>query len=325
MLVQVVVQMLAQEVHHEVAHRDARLNLLRAQLDFGLRLEDRVGHLDRDGGDNRRADVRRVVVLVVELLDGLGDGLAEGGLVRTALRGVLSVDERVVALAVARAVGDGHLVEQAVLRDVAPAVEPDGQPEVQIGVVLHHLLDILHVVGIGAEDLLVDAEGDEGAVLLVGVLLPALALFEPLGEGHLVGPAVAHRAGRELAREHVHRLDAHAVQTHRLLEGRAAVLAAGVHLRDGRRERVERDAAAVVAHGDQLPLDRDVDLASGAHDELVDRVVHHLLDEDVDAVVGLRAVAQLADVHARAQADMLAGREGDDGVVAVVVRRNIIQ
>ena len=347
MLVQVVVQMLAQEVHHEVAHRDARLNLLRAQLDFGLRLEDRVGHLDRDGGDNRRADVRRVVVLVVELLDGLGDGLAEGRLVRTALRGVLSVDERVVALAVARAVGDGHLdvvarevdgqierlvghvlveqVEQAVLRDVAPAVEPDGQPEVQIGVVLHHLLDILHVVGIGAEDLLVDAEGDEGAVLLVGVLLPALALLEPLGEGHLVGPAVAHRAGRKLAREHVHRLDAHAVQTHRLLEGRAAVLAAGVHLRDGRRERVERDAAAVVAHGDQLPLDRDVDLASGAHDELVDRVVHHLLDEDVDAVVGLRAVAQFADVHARAQADMLAGREGDDGVVAVVVRRNIIQ
>ena len=35
--------------------------------------------------------------------------LAESRLVRTALRGVLAVDEREIALAVARAVGDGHL------------------------------------------------------------------------------------------------------------------------------------------------------------------------------------------------------------------------
>ena len=46
-LVQVVVEVLAQKVHDEVAHRHARLDLLRTELDLGLRLEDRVGALAR--------------------------------------------------------------------------------------------------------------------------------------------------------------------------------------------------------------------------------------------------------------------------------------
>ena len=257
-LVQVVVEVLAQEIDHEVAHRDPGLDLLRAELDLGLRLEDRVGDLHRDGRDDRRADVRRIVVLVVELLDGLGDTLAEGRLVRTALRGVLAVYEREIALAVARAVGDGHLdvvarevdrrierilghvlvqqVEQSVLRDVAAAVEAEREAQVQVGIVLDHLLDVLEVVGILPENLLIDAEGDVGAVLLRNTRLPAVALLEPLGEGDRAGLAVAHRARRELTREHVHGLDAHTVQAHGLLEGRAAVLAARVHLGNGRRQ-----------------------------------------------------------------------------------------
>ena len=337
--VQVVVEVLAQEIDHEVAHRDPGLDLLRAELDLGLRLEDRVGDLHRDGRNDRRADVRRIVVLVIELLDGLGDTLAEGRLVRTALRGVLAVHEREVALAVARAVGDGHLdvvarevdrrierilghvlvqqVEQSVLRDVAAAVEAEREAQVQVGIVLDHLLDVLEVVGILPENLLIDAEGDVGAVLLRDTRLPAVALLEPLGEGDRAGLAVAHRARRELTREHVHGLDAHAVQAHGLLEGRAAVLAARVHLGNGRRQRLERNAAAEVAHRDDVVLDRDVDLAPGAHDELIDRVIDDLLDQHVDAVVGLRAVAQFADVHARAQADVFPRRQRHDGVVAV--------
>jgi len=58
---------------------------------------------------------------------------------------------------------------------------------------------------------------------------------------------------------------------------------------------------------------------AGSHDKFVHRVIDHLLDEHVDAVVGLRAVAQLADIHARTQPDMLPRREGHDGVVAVGV------
>ena len=285
MLVQVIVEVLAQEIDDEIAHRHARLDLLRSELDLGLRFEDRVGDLDRNGGDDRRADVRRVVVLVVELLDGLGDGLAESRLVRTALRGVLAVDEREIALAVARAVGDGYLdvvarkvdrrierllghvfveqIQQAVFRNVAVAVEIERQPQVQVRIVAHHLLDVFEVVGILAEDLLVDAERDEGAVFLAHAALPLVAHLEPLGEGHRAGLAVAYRTGRELAGKHVDGLDADAVQADGLLEGRAAVLTAGVHLADGRRERFEGDAAAVVAHRHHLVLDRNVDLAAG--------------------------------------------------------------
>ena len=339
MLVQVVVEVLADEIEYGVAHRDARLDLLRPQLDLGLRLEHGVGDLDRDGGDDRRADVRRIVILVVELLDRFGDRLAEGRLVRTALRGVLPVDERVVALAVARPVRDGHLdvvarevdrrierrvghllvqqVQQTVLRDVGLAVELEGQAEVEVSVVLHHLLDVLHVVGVGAEHLLVHAERDQRAVALLHAALPAVALLDALREGDRAGLAVAHRTGGELARKHVDGLDAHAVQTDGLLEGRTAVLAAGIHLADGRRERFERNAAPVVAHRDHVVDHRDLDLLAGAHDELVDRVVDDLLDEHVDAVVGLRTVAQLADIHAGAQADVLARSEGYDRVVAV--------
>ena len=36
-----------------------------------------------------------------------------------------------------------------------------------------------------------------------------------------------------------------------------------------------------------------------------DGVVDHLLEEDVDAVVRIGAIAQTADVHAGAQADVL--------------------
>ena len=339
MLVQIVVEVLADEIEHEVAHRNARLDLLRTQLDLGLRLENRIGDLHRNGGDDRRADVRRIVILVVKFFHGLGDRLAERRLMRTALRGVLPVDERVVTLAITRSVGDGHLdvvarevdrgverrighlfveqVQQTVLRNIGLPVEPEGQAEIEVGVVLHHLLDILHVVAVSSENLFVHAERSRRAVLFVDAALPTVALLDALREGDRARLAVADRTDRKLARKHVDGLDADAVQTDGLLEGRAAVFAAGIHLADGRRERFERNAAAVVAHRDHVVGHRDLDQLAGAHDEFVDRVVDNLLDQDIDAVVGLRAVAQLADIHARTQADMLARSEGYDGVVAV--------
>ena len=340
-LVQVVVEVLGEEVGHEVVDRDPRFDLLRTVLGLHLVLEDRVGDLDRNGRDDRRADVRGVVVLVVEFLDRLGDGGAQGRLVRAALRGVLAVDERVVALAVARAVGDHHLdvlprevdgrvervlghvvvheVQQTVFRNVALAVEIERQTQVQVAVIADFLLDVFEVVGIFAENLLVDAVRDERAVLLVDAALPPVAHFETLGEGHRTGLAVADRTGRKLFGKHVHGLDAHTVQAHGLLEGVASVLAARVHLPDGRRERLEGDAAAVVAHRNDVVGQRDVDLPARAHDEFVDRVVHDLLDQHVERLVGLRTVAHHADVHAGAQADVLPRREGHDGVVAVIV------
>ena len=54
-----------------------------------------------------------------------------------------------------------------------------------------------------------------------------------------------------------------------------------------------------------------------AHDELINGVVHDFFDQDVDPIVAGGAIAQLADVHARAQADVLAPVQGTDIVFGI--------
>lgn len=117
---------------------------------------------------------------MIKLLDGLGDRFTESRLMRTALRGVLSIDERIVTLAVTRTVCDGHFdilarkvdrrikrllghvlaqkVQQAVLRNIALTVETEGQPQIEVSIVANHLLDVLQIVGIVAEHLPVHTE-----------------------------------------------------------------------------------------------------------------------------------------------------------------------
>ena len=121
---------------------------------------------------------------------------------------------------------------------------------------------------------------------------------------------------------------ADAVHTHGFLEGLVVEFRAGVELAHGGVQQVlrlvlfaesERDAAAIVADGDALALDLDLDEFAIAHRELVDGVVDDLLHQHVHAVVGRRAVAQAADVHTRTQPDVLQVFQVDDALVAVVV------
>ena len=86
----------------------------------------------------------------------------------------LEMDGRVERL------GDHGLVDQVqktVLGVVCGAVEAEGQTGVEVGVVAHHGLDELHVVGVVVEDLVVGDEADEGAVLLGGAFT-ALVLLQ---------------------------------------------------------------------------------------------------------------------------------------------------
>ena len=50
---------------------------------------------------------------------------------------------------------------------------------------------------------------------------------------------------------------------------------------------------------------------------LVERIVEHLFQQHIDAVVGVRAVAQLADIHTGTATDVLFPVEGLDGVGAI--------
>src|SRR5262249_37338892 len=62
----------------------------------------------------------------------------------------------------------------------------------------------------------------------------------------------------------------------------------------------------------------DLDLPARAHREFVDGVVDRLLQEDVDAILGVAAVAEAADIHARPQADVLERRKGLDARFGIV-------
>src|SRR5664279_496495 len=74
------------------------------ELGLGLRLEDRLDHAYGDGCDDRLAHVGGIEVLLVEVAQHLDDRFAKRLLMGAAHGGVLAVDERVVFLAVVRAV-----------------------------------------------------------------------------------------------------------------------------------------------------------------------------------------------------------------------------
>ena len=79
---------------------------------------------------------------------------------------------------------------------------------------------------------------------------------------------------------------------------------------------VDRDAAAVVAHGNRVVgMDFHGDGGRVAGQRLVDAVVHDLIHHVVQA----RAIVGVADIHAGALANRLQPLENLDGISAVVV------
>ena len=262
-----------------------------------------------------------------------------------AVGGVLAVDEGPVGLAVAADVGEGELevpagvmgglvgdslvggadlalqqVEEPLLRGEGAAVEDQAEPAVEAGVVPQPALDELDVVLVAVEDPGVGPELHQRAVGLAGGrsplrLLLQLSRFEER-LGVLPGPVRDHP---EAAREGVHRLGADAVEAHRELVDVVVVLGPGVDHRDTLHQLAQGNAGAVVANADPAALDLDLHLAAVAHHELVHGVVDHLLEQHVDAVVGIGAVAEAANVHPRPQADVLEGRERLDLALVVAV------
>ena len=232
----------------------------------------------------------------VALVDLVADGVVGHRVGDLAGVGPLVVDHDLEAL-----VEEGHLAEAVAdrLQGVRRGLE-----DVRGGVPGHRragalpLLEVAHL----AQRVVGVAEGE--------LLLPQLA-------------AVAH-LDLEVAGQRVHHRDADAVQTAGHLVAAAAELAARVQ--HGQREGHGRqllagrgvggDAAAVVL--DPHPavgLEGDHDPVAVAGQRLVDRVVHDLPDQVVQA-----ALAGRADVHARPLAHRLQTLEDLDhgGVVAAV-------
>ena len=215
----------------------------------------------------------------------------------------------------------GHVLVEQVDQTVAgvelAAVQQNGEAGVQEDIVFEQGLNELLAIGIVLENRSVGGKLHQRAVGLVGGGEAALGDDLAAGIAHRVAHAVAIGLYEEARRQGIHRLDTHAVQTHRFLEGLGVVLATGVHLRRHVSHLVERNTPPVVSHRDHLARNLDNNLFAKAHHVLVERIVENLLQQHVDTVVGVRTVAQLSNVHTGPAADMLLPVESLDGVGAI--------
>ena len=200
--------------------------------------------------------------------------------------------------------------------------ERQGDAGVEEGQVAQAVGQRAVVVDCLGEDVGVGMEGDGGAgvggLAGDGELGDGLALAELLH----VDLAVACDFGAEHVAEGVDAADAYAVQAAGHLVRAFVELASGMehgeHDLQGRLVQlgvhVDGDAAAVVDHAYGVVLEYgDVDVAGVAGQGLVDGVVHHLVDQVVQA-----ARARVADVHRRALAHGLQAFEHLDVVGRVM-------
>ena len=159
---------------------------------------------------------------------------------------------------------------------------------------------------------------------LVAPAFFSLLVGSPLRIGLLPGEAVAPDFQIELFAERVHAANADAVQSAGNFVGRGIELAAGVQLGHHHLRRrnffavdvhvVHRNAAAVVDHRDGVvEVNGDVDFVGVTGQRFVDRVVHHFVDQMVQAHLAGRA-----DVHGGALAHRFHAAEHLDGVGGVV-------
>ena len=164
-------------------------------------------------------------------------------------------------------------VQQPVFGDVAAAVEMQGQPFVEVGVVSAHFFDILRPELRGRwKDIRVRVESRAGAVgFLRGAVLPSLGDF--LSAAELVGPRFPVAVGLDFKKvgQGVDRLDAHSVEAYGFFESVAVIFGSGVDFCGAVQQFAQRNAAAEVAHFAQAVRSHvNGDFFAEPHDEFVD-------------------------------------------------------
>ena len=338
---QVVVELRGNVVHNPGTQLGAtRSDCGRAELGLGLRFENRFLDAHGNCADNAVTHVGRVKILLEVVAGTLHNTFAEGLLVRTTLRGVLTVHKAVVVFAVLVAVrkGDfdvvclkvGHRVadrivhvvlqqvQKAVRAVVGLAVHHQRKAVVQVGVVPDLFFHVARQETEILENAGVRFKIDFGTVLFGRILFAFFADKLTLAEFGFFDAAVAETFHDELGRKRVYRLGTHTVQAHGLLEGFGVVLTTGVNLRYAVDDLAERNAAAKVAHTGAVVFDVNDNLLAGSHHEFVDGVVDNFFHQHVNAVVGAVAVAELADVHTRTFADMFVPFQCSNAVFGIL-------
>ena len=243
------------------------------------------GHLDR-----------HAVLFGVDVDDRFGDGLTA--------RGVQVFDELLEALFRIEMVADvfAVLVPLAFVQQVqVDAFVQECQLTQAVG------QDVVLVFRREREDTAVGFEGDRGSAIVAGAdhfdRRSRSAFAVRLAEYF----AVAVDFGDEQRRECVHARNTHTVQTARNLVTALVELAARMEHGEHDFEcglallfvEVGRDASAVILDCDRVVfVDRNVDVGTVSCQRLVDRVVHHLVNQVVQTFF-----SDVADIHGRTLPD----------------------
>ena len=342
----VLVQMIVQLRGHEVDDRAAQIPPTRfhrrtAQLGFGLRFKDRLLNLHAHRRDDTSAHVGWFELLLEELATLRHDRLAESSQVRAALSRVLPVHKAVALLTIAARMGEGHLhiralqvndrvlrslrelvieqVQQAVLAAELLSVQLERQARIEPRIEAQHLPHEVQPIGeVRLETQGIWMEQDPRAVRLrrIDRRLHVL-LHQTLRELDLPRLPIAIRLNIEAVTQRIHRFDPDAVQTDAALESLAIILRTGIDLRRALHEFAQGNAAPIITNRHDVVLDRDLHEIPVTHDVLVDAVIDHLLQQDVNPILRRRAIAQLPDIHPRAEPDVLTPIEGFDGIFVV--------
>ena len=108
--VQVIIQLLRHEIKNKITHRrPLRGYIFGTQLRLRLRLEHRFLYFYADRRDNRSTNIGQIKIFLVKITDRFHHGLPESNQVRTSLRRVLTVHERVILFPVLPPVCHCHL------------------------------------------------------------------------------------------------------------------------------------------------------------------------------------------------------------------------
>ena len=192
--VQIIVKLFLDEIAHIFGHgRAFRPHVARVKLRFGLRLKHRLLHFHRHSRLDAAANIAVFKIgLAQEILYRSRNGLLERREVRTPQRRVLSVDKRVIFLAILVGMGNSNLyvlslqmdygierfgrkivakkIEQSVARHIFLAIVIYGKTGIEICIVLYQREYIFLMIPVVLEKRSIGSELHEGAAAVVGVL-----------------------------------------------------------------------------------------------------------------------------------------------------------
>ena len=184
----------------------------------------------------------------------------------------------------------------------------DGEPDIKVGIVAKHILHYLIM-----ELIIVEHRGIWFKINISAVLvlcrLSHIALQLTILKDGLTHFALTIAVYLEMCTQCIHSLYSYTIQANGLLESLRVEFSAGVQNTHRVDKLTLRDASTVVSNRDAvIVFDIHLDTVASLHLELIDGVVEHFLQQDIDSIFCRRAVTQTSDIHTWTQADMLQTR-----------------